>query len=57
LTAAKSSLPVIIVSGRDNESIHEFVHGLGAEMFLRKPVDDQALLDAIYWVTKRRSDR
>jgi len=27
-------------------------HELGAKMFLRKPVDDQALLDAINWVTK-----
>jgi len=24
---------------------------LGARLFLRKPVDDQALLDAIQWVT------
>ena len=57
LNKAKSSLPVIVVSARDNDSIHDFVHGLGAQMFLRKPVDDQALLDAINWVTKRRVDR
>jgi FixJ family two-component response regulator len=25
-------------------------------MFLRKPVDDQALLDAIHWVTTVRTD-
>lgn len=57
LNGAKSTLPVIVVSGRDNDSIHDLVHGLGAKMFLRKPVDDQALLDAINWVTKRRADR
>jgi len=27
------------------------VRDLGAKMFLRKPVDDQALLDAINWAT------
>ncbi len=26
---------------------------LGARLFLRKPVDDQALLDAIHWVTHK----
>ena len=31
-------------------------HDLGARMFLRKPVDDQALLDAINWVTKDTSE-
>jgi FixJ family two-component response regulator len=32
------------------------VYALGARMFLRKPVDDQALLDAIHWVTTVRTD-
>jgi FixJ family two-component response regulator len=45
-------LPVIVVSARDSEAIHRLTHDLGARMFLRKPVDDQALLDAINWVTK-----
>ncbi len=52
-----SSLPVIIVSARDNESVHKVVYALGARMFLhRKPVDDQALLDAIHWVTTVRTE-
>ncbi|MCE5232525.1 MAG: response regulator [Mizugakiibacter sp.] len=53
----QSSLPVIVVSARDNESIHGLARELGAKMFLRKPVDDQALLDAINWVTQARADR
>lgn len=56
LKQAHNSLPIIVVSGRDHESIHNFVRDLGAEMFLRKPVDDQALLDAISWVTRVRVD-
>jgi len=49
-----NSLPVIVVSARDTEATHSLVRALGAKMFLRKPVDDQALLDAISWVTKVR---
>ena len=44
-------LPVITVSARDDEVARAWSRGLGARMFLRKPVDDQALLDAIRWVT------
>lgn len=43
-------LPVITVSARDDEETRAWARGLGARMFLRKPVDDQALLDAINWV-------
>ena len=49
-----NSLPVIVVSARDNEATHSLVRALGAKMFLRKPVDDQALLDAIRWITQQR---
>jgi len=45
-------LPVIVVSASDTEATQRLTHELGAKMFLRKPVDDQALLDAINWVTK-----
>ena len=44
-------LPVIVVSARDDEAMRVAVRDLGARMFLRKPVDDQALLDAINWAT------
>lgn len=43
-------LPVITVSAHDNAEIRARAQRLGARMFLRKPVDDQALLDAIEWV-------
>lgn len=51
LNARNISLPVITVSATDDESTRERARRLGARMFLRKPVDDQALLDAISWVT------
>lgn len=44
-------IPVITVSARDDEETRYWARNLGARMFLRKPVDDQALLDAISWVT------
>lgn len=43
-------LPVIAVSARDDEDTRRLARELGARFFLRKPVDDQALLDAIHWV-------
>lgn len=45
------TLPVITVSARDDDETRAWARVLGARMFLRKPVDDQALLDAINWVT------
>lgn len=44
-------LPVIAVSARDDKHTQARTRGLGAKLFLHKPVDDQALLDAISWVT------
>ena len=44
------ALPVITVSARDDAQTRAWARDLGARMFLRKPVDDQALLDAIQWV-------
>ena len=44
-------LPVIAVSARDDEDTRTTARSLGARFFLRKPVDDRALLDAIAWVT------
>ena len=44
------TLPVITLSARDDARARSWTHDLGARMFLRKPVDGQALLDAINWV-------
>ena len=51
LHSKRITLPVIAVSARDDEHTRAKTRGLGSKMFLRKPVDDQALLDAINWVT------
>ena len=47
-------LPIIAVSAYDDDATRERARELGARIFLRKPVDDQALIDAIEWVTDRR---
>lgn len=44
--------PVIVVSANDSEDARKMALALGASFFLRKPVDDQALIDAINWVTE-----
>jgi len=44
-------LPVIVVSATENSETRRTAQALGASFFLRKPADDQALLDAIQWVT------
>jgi FixJ family two-component response regulator len=46
-------LPVIAISARESHQVRETARELGAQFFLHKPVDDQALLDAIDWVTQR----
>jgi len=50
-------LPVITITARDDEETRAWARSLGARMFLRKPVDDQALLDAINWVTGGNRER
>ena len=42
-------IPVIAISAHDDEETREHAKELGAVSFFRKPVDDQALLDAIWW--------
>jgi FixJ family two-component response regulator len=46
------ALPVIAVSARDDDDTRHLARDLGVRFFLRKPVDDQALLDAISWVVE-----
>jgi FixJ family two-component response regulator len=50
LNQRKLSLPVIAISARDDAETRSLARQLGARFFFRKPVDDQALLDAIHWV-------
>jgi FixJ family two-component response regulator len=43
-------LPMIAISARDDADTSALARELGAQLFLRKPVDDQALIDAIHWI-------
>ena len=43
-------IPVIVISASDDPKSRQNAKELGAVGFFRKPVDDQALLDAIWWV-------
>ena len=42
-------IPVIVVSATDDAHTRDHARALGAVAFFRKPVDDQALLDAVWW--------
>ncbi|MBT8442156.1 MAG: response regulator [Gammaproteobacteria bacterium] len=43
-------LPVIYITGRDSDQTRERARAAGAVGYFRKPIDDQALIDAINWV-------
>jgi FixJ family two-component response regulator len=49
LRVMDSVLPVIAVSAEDDPATRQQAHALGASAYFRKPVDGQALLDAITW--------
>jgi FixJ family two-component response regulator len=44
-------IPVITVSAFDDPETRERARKLGAVAFFRKPVDGQAVIDAIHWAT------
>ena len=47
LAEAGSRVPVVIITGHDSPESRERALAGGAAAYLRKPVDDQALLEAI----------
>ena len=49
LAAEGTRIPVIAVSAHDDTETREHARELGAVNFFRKPLDDQALLDTIWW--------
>jgi len=49
------NIPIIALSAQDDVATRERARELGAVAFFRKPVDDQALLDAIRWAMDRRT--
>ena len=52
LKARGNTIPVIAVSARDDDETRQRARDLDAYCFLRKPIDDQALLDAIAWAVQ-----
>jgi FixJ family two-component response regulator len=57
LASRKNKIPVIVVSAYDDASIRGLAHEFGAVAFFKKPVDDQALIDAIHWATEVRKSK
>jgi FixJ family two-component response regulator len=49
LSSEGTKIPVIVISASDDLETREHAKELGAISFFRKPIDDQALLDAIWW--------
>ena len=49
------TIPVIALSAQDDGETRERARTLGAVAFFRKPVDQQALLDAIRWALGPRT--
>ena len=49
LGRAGHHLPVIFVTAHDTVETRDLAQRYGAAAYFRKPVDDQALLDAISW--------
>ena len=57
LGRAGRHLPVIFVTAHDTEETRDQAQRFGAAGYFRKPVDDQALLDAITWALGRQDAR
>ena len=51
LKESGGDVSLIALSSRDEQKTRAMAREIGAKFFLRKPVDDQALLDAIAWVS------
>lgn len=49
LGRAGHHLPIIFVTAHDTPETRDLAQRYGAAAYFRKPVDDQALLDAIAW--------
>jgi FixJ family two-component response regulator len=43
------NIPVIFITAYDSSETREQIKKMGAAGYFRKPVDDQALIDAIHW--------
>lgn len=45
-------IPVIFITAYDTSETREKIKQIGAAGYFRKPVDDQALIDAIHWAVE-----
>jgi FixJ family two-component response regulator len=54
LAAAGRHVPVVFVTAHDTSETRDRAQSVGAAAYFRKPVDDQALLDAIAWAVNRQ---
>jgi FixJ family two-component response regulator len=54
LARAGRNLPVIFVTAHDTPETRAIAQRVGAAAYFRKPVDGQALLDAIVWALSPR---
>lgn len=54
LARVKPALPVVIITGHDTAESRSRAFALGACAYLPKPVDHEALLDAIEAATRHR---
>ena len=56
LARAGRHLPVIFVTAHDTPETRDIAQRAGAAAYFRKPVDDQALLDAVAWALGGQPD-
>ncbi len=55
LNAAHSPLPLIFLTAHDTTESRAAAQAAGADGYFRKPVDTQALLDAVQWSLNEQS--
>ncbi len=53
LNATRHLLPVVFLTAHDSEETRAAAHAAGAAAYFRKPVDIQALLDAVRWALQQ----
>lgn len=52
LNLSRPGLPMIILTAHDSDEMRGAAREAGVSAFFRKPVDTEALLDAIHWLVR-----
>jgi len=55
LNLCRPGLPMIILTAHDCDEMRQAAREAGVSAFFRKPVDTEALLDAIHWLVRGSS--